>query len=123
MGRGISRRPRFVWIGTAVALGVLAVGLLDLNANGLSNKESFRGHPDSIVGETVVARHFPAGSGTLVVVVADAASSNAVRTSFVHVPGIVDVTPPVVRSGVAYLQGTMTAAPDSSAGYATVDRV
>ena len=123
MGRGISRRPRFVWVGTALALGVLAVGLLDLNANGLSNKESFRGHPDSVIGESVVARHFPAGSGTPMVVVSDASAANAVRTAFAHVPGIVDVTTPVVRNGVAYIQGTTTAAPDSSAGYAAVDRV
>ncbi|HMC70239.1 MAG TPA: MMPL family transporter, partial [Mycobacteriales bacterium] len=48
-GRNISRQPRRVWIGTALALGVMALGLLDLHADGLSNKASFRGHPDSIV--------------------------------------------------------------------------
>ena len=122
-GRRISHRPRRVWIGTALALGVMALGLLDLHADGLSNKASFRGHPDSVAGEEVAARHFPAGSGTPIVVVSDAASSNAVRTSFAGVSGVVDVTPAVVRNNVAYIQGTMTAAPDSKAGYDTVDRV
>ena len=122
-GRNIAKRPRTVWIGTAVALGAMAFGLIGLNANGLSNKASFRGHPDSVVGETVSAAHFPAGSGTPVVVVSDASSASAVRTAFAGVSGVVDVTQPAIRSGVAYLQGTMTAAPDSSAGYDTVDRV
>jgi RND superfamily putative drug exporter len=123
IGKGIARRPRYVWIGTAVALGVMALGLLDLHASGLSNKDSFRKTVDSVVGETVSARHFPAGAGTPVVVVSDAAAVEPVRAAFARVPGIVDVTSPVVRSGVAYVQGTMTARPDSSAGYDTVDRV
>ena len=122
-GTGIARHPRRVWIGTAVALGVLAVGLVDLNATGLTNQQSFRGHPDSVVGETVAARHFPAGAGTPVVVVSGAAAAGAVHDAFAGVRGIVDVTPPVERNGVAYQQGTMTAAPDSDAGYRTVDRV
>jgi RND superfamily putative drug exporter len=122
-GRNISRHPRRVWLGTAVALGVMALGLLDLNAGGLSNKDSFRGNPDSVVGETVLSRHFPAGSGTPIVVVSDASSASAVRTAFAGVSGVVDVTEPAVKNGVAYLQGTMTSAPDSDAGYDTVDRV
>ena len=32
------------------------------NANGLTNAESFRGTPDSVVGEEVLAAHFPAGA-------------------------------------------------------------
>ena len=122
-GRRIAHRPRTVWIGTALALAVLSLGLIDLNANGLSNKDAFRNRPDSVVGETVSARHFPAGAGTPVVVVSDAASAEAARAAFAGVRGIVDVTPPVVRSGVAYIQGTLTAAADSSAAYSTIDRV
>ena len=33
------------------------------------------------------------------------------------------MTPPVTRAGYAYLQGTLTAPPDSQAAYATIDRV
>src|SRR3954468_10814007 len=122
-GRNISKRPRTVWIGTAVALGAMAFGLLSLHADGLSNKAAFRGHPDSVTGATVSAAHFPAGSGTPCVVVSDGSSAPAVRTAFAGVSGIVDVTQPDVRNNVAYIQGTMTAAPDSPAGYNTVDRV
>ena len=122
-GVRISRHPRRVWAVTALALGVLAIGIVDLHANGLTNKESFRGHPDSVIGEEVSARHFPAGAGTPVFVIANAPAADQVRAAFAAVPGIVDVSDPVVRSGKVQLQGTMTAAPDAQPGYDTVERV
>jgi len=123
VGGRISRHPRRVWIGTALALGVLALGLVDLNANGLSNKDSFRGHPDSITGQAISAAHFPAGAGTPVVVVSDTSAAPQVRDAFASVPGVVDVTQTVSRGGVSYVQGTLTVAPDSDAAYNTIDRV
>jgi RND superfamily putative drug exporter len=124
-GRGIARHPRRVWVGTALVLAAMAIGLVDLNANGLTNEESFRSTPDSVVGEKVLARHFPAGSGSPIVVIANADQADTVKAAFESTDGIVDggVTDPVVRDGKAYLQGTMQAAPDSDAGYDTVDRV
>ena len=69
VGWRIASRPRPVWITTAVILGVLALGLTGLKASGLTNAQSFRGHPDSVVGETVLAEHFPAGAGEPVIVI------------------------------------------------------
>ena len=125
MGRRISRRPRTTWAVTSLVLAVMAVGVVQLNAVGLSNKDNFRGTPDSVVGGEVLARHFPAGAGQPVVVISDAAAGPAVRTAFAATPGIVaaSVTEPVVRGGHAYLEGTLTAAPDAPAAYDTVDRV
>src|SRR6202034_2648961 len=52
IGRRIAVRPRMVWIGTAVVLGVLALGLTGLKASGLTSAEAFGGHhPDSVVGQ------------------------------------------------------------------------
>src|SRR5262249_59504866 len=62
-GWAIAARPRITWITTALVLGVLALGLTGLKAHGLTNAQSFRGHPDSVIGEAVLARHFPAGAG------------------------------------------------------------
>jgi len=122
-GRNIAKRPRTVWIGTALALGVMALGLFTLDANGLSNKASFRGHPDSVIGEEISSAHFAAGAGTPVVVVSDASSAAGARVALAADRDIVDVTPPNVRDNVAYIQGTMKSAPDSAAAYDTVDRV
>jgi RND superfamily putative drug exporter len=123
VGRGIASRPRIVWVSTAVVLGAMALGLTGLHANGLSNAESFRGHPDSVVGQTVLARHFPAGAGQPVVVVGNEAKAAQLRSAFSGTSGITAVTPPAVRAGHAYLEGTLTVPPDSQAAYTTIDQV
>ncbi|HUK67728.1 MAG TPA: MMPL family transporter [Streptosporangiaceae bacterium] len=123
VGRGIAPRPRVVWVTTALVLGVLAIGLTGLKASGLSDAQSFRGHPDSVIGEAVAARHFPAGAGQPVVVIGKEAQSARLLSAFRDTSGITRVTPPVTKAGKAYLEGTLTSAPDSQAAYATVDRV
>jgi putative drug exporter of the RND superfamily len=121
-GWAIAPRPRLVWITTAVILGILALGLTGLKANGLTNAQSFRGHPDSVTGETLLAAHFPAGAGQPVIVIGSPAAAAPLRAAFAATPGITHVTAPVVRGGYAYLQGTLTVPPDGQAAYATIDR-
>ena len=43
--------------------------------------------------------------------------------AFRATPGITGVTPPVIRVGHAWLQGTLTSAPDSQAAFSTIGRV
>ena len=122
-GRRIARRPRVVWGVTTIVLGVFALGLLDLNAGVLANKDSFIDKPASIVGEEVLARHFPAGSGQPVDVVASAAEASAVREAVAATPGIDSVSEPRTIGDRAFLQATLRDAPDSPAARATIDRV
>jgi putative drug exporter of the RND superfamily len=124
VGARIAHRPRTTWIATSVALALLAIGLVQLDATGLTNKEAFRGNPDSIVGEEVLGRHFAAGIGSPVAVVSNAGQAADVRTAFAGTPGIEpsSVTQPRVSNGVAYIEGTLTSAPDSDAAYDTIDR-
>ena len=119
----IAGRPRRVWVTSAVVLGVLALGLTTFKASGLTNAQSFRGHPDSVTGETVLAAHFPAGAGQPVIVIGNPAKTSALRAAFTATPGIGSVAPPMTRAGYAYLEGTLTSPPDSQAAFATVDRV
>ena len=123
VGWSIAPRPRLVWVTTAVILGILALGLTGLKASGLTNAQSFRGHPDSVTGEAVLAAHFPAGAGEPVVVIGKQNAAIPLRSAFAATPGIAHVTPPGAHAGYAYLQGTLTAPPDSPAAYATIDRV
>jgi RND superfamily putative drug exporter len=123
VGWGIAPRPRLVWVTTAVILGVLALGLTGLKASGLTNAQSFRGHPDSVTGEALLAAHFPAGAGEPVVVMGNPAAAGPLRAAFAATPGIAHVTPPVTRAGYAFLQGTLTSPPDSQAAYNSIDRV
>jgi RND superfamily putative drug exporter len=123
VGWSIASRARLVWITTAVILGVLALGLTGLKANGLTNAQAFRGHPDSVTGASVLAAHFPAGAGEPVVVIGTPSAAAQLRSALATAPGIASVTPPVTRAGYAYLEGTLRAAPDSQAAYDTIDRV
>src|SRR5262245_13016813 len=124
VGRKVALRPRAVWVSTAIVLGVMAVGLTGLKASGLTAAESFAGHhPDSVVGQRVIDQNFPAGTGQPVIVVGSPGAAAQLRTTFAGVHGITAVTQPQVHAGHAFLEGTLTSAPDSNAAYSTIDRV
>ena len=125
VGKRIARHPRIIWIITTLVLGAMAIGLSQLNANGLTQRESFRTTPDSVVGEEILARHFPAGAGSPVIVIGNADRADEVRSAFAGTEGIdpSSIQPAVIKNGLAYLQGTPTDAPDTPAAFDTVDRV
>ncbi len=125
VGRRVAVRPRVVWVSTALVLAAMAVGLTGLKASGLTAAQSFSGHhPDSVVGQQVLDKNFPAGVGQPVVVVGNAvASTTQLRTAFAGVPGVTAVTLPQVHGSHAFLEGTLTMPPDSQAAYTTIDRV
>ncbi len=95
----------------------MALGIIGLNATGLSNAESFRGRPESVAGEQILARHFPAGAGQPVIVMGNASAGAQLATAFRGVPAITNVTGPQVAAGHAYLEGTLTVPPDGQAGH------
>ncbi|MFI1379962.1 MMPL family transporter [Embleya sp. NPDC020886] len=127
IGRRIARRPRAVWIGTSAILAALSLGLLALNATGLTTAESFTDKPDSVVGQEVQARYFPAGTGQPLQVIADAGAMDGVRASLAGVSGVVPnsvrVPPgvPAERDGRSYVEATLVDAADSGAARDTVD--
>jgi RND superfamily putative drug exporter len=123
IGARMARRPRVVWIVTAVVLGALALGVTQLEANGLQSKDSFRTEPESVKGEEVLARHFPAGAGNPVQVIGKAEAAPQLQAAVSSTPGVTAVTRPAVKDGYAYIEGTLTTAADSQAGYDTVDRL
>jgi len=123
IGAGVARRPRLVWVVTAVVLGALALGVTQLEANGLQAKDSFRTEPESVRGEEVLARHFAAGAGNPVQVVGNAKAAPQLQAVLSGIPGVTAVTRPQVRDGYAYLEGTLTTAADSQASFDTVDRL
>ena len=124
VGRRIAVRPRIVWIATVVVLGVMALGLTGLKASGLTSAEAFAGHhPDSVAGQAVIDQNFPGGTGQPVVVVGNEPQAAQLLAALRATPGITGVTPPVIRAGHAWLQGTLTSAPDSQAAFRTIGLV
>jgi RND superfamily putative drug exporter len=122
VGRGIAVRPRVVWISTVIVLGAMTAGVAGLHAHGLTNAQSFRGHPDSVAGQAVLDQHFPGGAGQPVEVFGNPASGPQVAAALRPVDGLTAVTRPVILAGHAYLEATLTSAPDSQAAYDTIDR-
>ncbi|MFC7266291.1 MMPL family transporter [Streptomyces lutosisoli] len=129
MGRRIAVRPRAVWGATALALAALSFGLLQIHAQGIGNADAFTGKPDSIVGQEVSARYFPAGSGDPLVIVAGQAQGDQVRSAVAGTKGVVpdSITVPEGTEssydGKVLFEATMTAPSDSEAAKRTVERV
>ncbi|MEU8628093.1 MMPL family transporter [Streptomyces sp. NPDC048669] len=128
-GQRLARRPRTVWVATALVLAALSLGLSQLNASGLSNADSFTGKPDSITGQEVQDRYFPAGSGDPLLVVASAGRGDAVRGAVAATPGVVRGSvgvPPGARpevDGRVIIEATLTAPSDSGRAKDTVERI
>jgi putative drug exporter of the RND superfamily len=123
IGQRMARRPRLVWAVTAVILGVMALGVTGLKADGLQNKDAFRTTPESVTGDEVLGRHFPAGAGDPVQVIGRADAAGQLQSTVSSTLGVTGVTHPLVKDGYAYLEGTLTTASDSQASYRTIDRL
>ncbi|HEX2502904.1 MAG TPA: MMPL family transporter [Miltoncostaeaceae bacterium] len=105
LGDRISRHPRPVWIGTVVALVVLAMGLFTFDTN-LTSSNSFRGEVEAVQGQELLAEHFAAGaSAPTDVIVPDPARVPAVTAALRGAEGVsavapIDRGPPGVRLAV-----------------------
>ncbi|MYS11762.1 MMPL family transporter, partial [Streptomyces sp. SID6041] len=84
----IGHRPRRVWLG---CLGLLAVGAACaplLSQTGIPLHQALPAHASSVAGHEVLARHFPAGTASPLVVVAPAARAADVRERVLATPGV-----------------------------------
>jgi RND superfamily putative drug exporter len=124
LGRGIARRPRLVWSVTVVVLGVCAIGMIGLDATGLTAKNSFTNTPQSVVAQQVLNQHFPAGqNGEPVTVIGNASATAELRQVLAGNGGIAAVSAPTVQGGLVSLDATLRAQPDSSAATTTVQQI
>jgi RND superfamily putative drug exporter len=118
-----------IWGVTALALAICSLGLIQLRAEGISNADAFTGKPDSIVGQEVSAKYFPAGSGDPLVVVSNQAQARQVGEAVAGTRGVVPESlglPPGTKpsyEGKVLFEATMTAPADSEAAKQTVERV
>ncbi len=125
VGTIIARRPRVTWL---VALGLLAacgLGLPQLQANGVAQTDVILAQSDAVDGQSVLAEHFPSGSGSpVVVVVAESKAAELLKTlentggidsaAIYAAPTRPDVTgEPVVERGRVLVNAVLTAEADS----------
>ncbi|WP_274556001.1 MMPL family transporter [Streptomyces spiramyceticus] len=127
-GGRIARRPRAIWAATTLVLAVFALGLTQLRAAGISNADAFTGTPDSITGQEVQARYFPAGSGDPLVIITNVAQARQVGETVAQTRGVLPqsiAVPPgtkPVHEGRVLVEATMTDPADSAAAKDTVER-
>ncbi|MEU6249481.1 MMPL family transporter [Glycomyces sp. NPDC047010] len=122
IGAAVAKRPRTVWIGTALILGAMAIGLTGLKADGLAAQDQFTSEPQSVTGEAVLAAHFPAGAGDPVLVLTGAADAAAVSAELSGVDGLAAVADPVVKGSEALILAELEDAPTGDAALAAVER-
>jgi putative drug exporter of the RND superfamily len=123
VARLVSRRPRPIWIGTALVLGVLAIGLTQVQT-GITQADNYRKKVGSVVGQEMIARHYDQGSAQPADIYARAGAADAV-TAAAHVPGVADVGPAQVSADGqwVHIPAVLADAPDSTAAQHTITRL
>ena len=121
VGRTIATRPRAVWVGTAIVLGIACLGLFRLDANGLSTEDQYTKEFDSITGQRELLEHGLADSSNPLMVVSAADKQQDVATAVATVDGLgpPDTSAPPV-DGVALVTATV---PGDVAAQAAFDKV
>jgi RND superfamily putative drug exporter len=118
IGERVAARPARVLVTTTALLVVMCFGLLNLSG-GLTQSNSFRDRVESVEGQELVAKAFPAGaSAPTDVIVSDPSRVEAVTRAVSRVPGVASVRP----TGQSGPEGTLLAAalkldPNSTEAY------
>ncbi len=91
VGERVATRPRAVWVSGSVVLLILAANVLNLDTSQTTGNQ-FRGTVDSVEGQKVLARNFPAGATAPAdVIVSDAAKAGAVAAALRRQPIVAGV--------------------------------
>jgi len=120
LGEWIERRHRPVWIATSLALGVMALGTLTLDDN-LTTTNAFRGDVESVAGQELIAKSFPAGaSAPTVVLVTDDSAVEAALAAARSSAVVADVGQPQTGPPGTRFSVILSADPYSEEGYAAI---
>ena len=84
----VDARPRAVWIGAAGLLALMSIGLTQLEADGVGDRDVFLAETESVTGFEVLEEHFDAGATSPVRVIVDEEDADAVLTAVQDVAGI-----------------------------------
>jgi putative drug exporter of the RND superfamily len=119
----VSRRPRPIWIGTALVLAALAIGLTQVQT-GMTQADNYRKQVGSVVGQQMIARHYDQGSSMPADIYARAGSAADVAAA-AHVDGVADVGAPEVSADGQWIHipAVLADAPDSAAAQHTITRL
>lgn len=118
----VRRKPRAIWIVTTLVLLVGAAFLPQLKASGTAQSDVFLTEVESVAGQEVLSKHFPGGTGSPTIIIADEGKTADVLQRS-KVEGVADVRPTGTAEGLVRVEATLKDAPDSDAAVATVQRI
>jgi RND superfamily putative drug exporter len=120
LGESIERAHRLVGIVTALSLGVVALGALNLDDN-VTTANAFRGDVESVQGQKLIDSSFPSGaSAPAVVLVTDPAPLTAVRAAAADSTVVASVGEPETGAPGTRFDVTLDADPFGEDGYAAI---
>jgi putative drug exporter of the RND superfamily len=124
VGRGVARHPARIAAGAVAVLLVFCTGLAFYSTN-LTTNDSYRTKVESVEGQDILARSFPAGaSAPTDVVVPDPAAVPAVRRAVQGVDGVELVTGPVAQGKPGVLiQAVLKPPPYSTDAFDLIDPI
>lgn len=122
-GEMIARRPRPIWIGSAVVLVVMAGGLMNLSS-GLTQSNQFRDSVEAVEGQKLLAKGFASGTNAPTdIVVPDAGAAAAVQSAVEAVPGVASVRRADEGPGGVLLRATLERDAYSTAAYDLIPKI
>ncbi|THG31005.1 MMPL family transporter [Naasia lichenicola] len=121
LGILVSRRPiAVVLIGVALLGGLAVAGVPQIKL-GLSQTESFTSAPEAVIGQEILADAFSAGSGSPVIVIANADSAQAVSDAAGEVDGVDSTRVGASDGSITEIDVTLDAAAETPESFAAVD--
>lgn len=93
VANSIGRNPRRAWVMAGTILLLFAAASSTLKADGIGTVDSFTGHPESVVGQKLLLKHFPGGQGDPTQVVINADKIVAVTAALKNAPGVTSIAP------------------------------
>jgi RND superfamily putative drug exporter len=120
IGRRIERRPRLVWIVTALCLGGLVIGLVDTHT-GLNQDQQFRTTPQSVVGQRILAQSFPSGTASPTIVTTDPAHTAAVLSATRSTPGVASAQVSSRTGNLVQISATLDSTVGTDASHRTIE--
>ncbi|MBM7775262.1 RND superfamily putative drug exporter [Actinokineospora baliensis] len=121
----VGRRPRAVWLLSTLLLAIGVGFLPQLRSDGVAQSELFLTEVDSVTGQQVLARHFPAGTGSPAILITAAGSAEEVVRIAKDTEGVADAGPRTAKivDGRVELSALLKDAADSPNALDTVQRL
>jgi RND superfamily putative drug exporter len=125
VGDRVAVNPARTFAGAVAILLVMCLGLFYFSTD-LTTNDSYRSEVESVEGQELLAKSFPAGSSAPTdIIVTDAADVERVSAAVAAVPGVESVSPPVAQGddGRVLIQATLEPPPYSTEAFDLIEPI